>query len=79
MKFVAEANLQASKFLSQTRNITELMNSIFKRLRSWLTDNQKLLKPAQNASKQPKKHKTDKKQSEVFSHRLLKLAKYLTL
>ncbi len=60
MKYAAEARLQANKYLSQTRNITELMKSTFKKQRLWLMDNQKLLKLAQNVSKQQRKHNFSK-------------------
>lgn len=66
MKFVAEANLQASKYLSQTRNITELMSSIFKRLRLWSMANQKLLELAQNALEQQRKRNNQQGLSPAF-------------
>ena len=56
MIFVVEENQLENKFLSQTKNITELMNSTFKKQLSRLTESLLKLRHAQNALKQQKKH-----------------------
>ena len=56
MIFVVEENQQENKFLSQTKNITELMNSTFKKQLLRLTESLLKLRHAQNALKQQKKY-----------------------
>ena len=66
MTFAEEENQQENKFLSQTKNITEHMNSIFNKQLLKLMASLLRLKHAQNALKQQKKHNF----SRVFLYRL---------
>lgn len=57
MKYAEEAKQLANKCLSQIRNITELMNSTFKRQQSRLTGSHRQLRLVRSASAPQRKHK----------------------